>query len=87
MDKPYATILGKGSKIRTAYLMSGLVETQQKYITVFHGAKPDPDDYHHYPTGYRTDFLKLVRPAVMFHWIFIVTNGDMQKPVIGWNTV
>lgn len=47
-DKPYATILGKGSKIRTAYLMSGLVETLQKYMKVFHGAKPEPDDYLFY---------------------------------------
>jgi len=47
-DKPYATILGKGSKIRTAYLMSGLVETLQKYMKVFHGAKPDPNDYLFY---------------------------------------
>ena len=48
MDKPYATILGKGSKIRTVYLMSGLVETLQKYMKVFHGAKPDPDNYLFY---------------------------------------
>ena len=47
-DKPYATILGKGSKIRTAYLMSGLVEILQKYMKVFHGAKPDPNDYLFY---------------------------------------
>jgi site-specific recombinase XerD len=47
-DKPYATILGKGSKIRTAYLMSGLVEILQKYLKVFHAAKPDPDDYLFY---------------------------------------
>ena len=48
MDKPYATVLGKGSKIRTAFLMSGLVETLQKYIKVFHGAKPNPDDFLFY---------------------------------------
>jgi site-specific recombinase XerD len=47
-DKPYATILGKGSKIRTAYLMSGLVEILQKYLKVFHVAKPNPDDYLFY---------------------------------------
>ncbi len=47
-DKPYATILGKGSKIRTAYLMSGLVDILQKYMNVFHSAKPDPDDYLFY---------------------------------------
>jgi len=52
-DKPYATILGKGSKIRTAYLMSGLVATLQKYIKVFHGAKPDPDDYLFYSSWHR----------------------------------
>ncbi|MDR0794990.1 MAG: site-specific integrase [Tannerella sp.] len=48
VDKPYATILGKGSKIRTAYLMTKLVDTLQKYIKVFHGAKPEPDDYLFY---------------------------------------
>ena len=47
-DKPYATIVGKGSKIRTAYLMSGLVNILQKYIKSFHGAKPDPADYLFY---------------------------------------
>ncbi|MBI9064926.1 MAG: tyrosine-type recombinase/integrase [Marinilabiliaceae bacterium] len=49
-EKPYATILGKGSKIRTAYLMSGLVEILQKYMKVFHVAKPNPDDYLFYST-------------------------------------
>ena len=48
MDKPYATILGKGCKIRTAYLMSGLVDTLRKYIKVFHGANPNPNDYLFY---------------------------------------
>jgi len=47
-DKPSATIIGKGSKIRTAYLMSGLVEILQKYIKVFHGEKPNPDDFLFY---------------------------------------
>jgi site-specific recombinase XerD len=43
-EKPYATIIGKGSKIRTAYLMSGLVDILQKYMKVFHIAKPNPND-------------------------------------------
>lgn len=47
-DKPSATIIGKGSKIRTVYLMSGLVEILQKYIKVFHGDKPNPDDFLFY---------------------------------------
>ena len=48
MDKPYVTILGKGSKIRTAYLMSGLVDILRKYIRAFHGANPNPNDYLFY---------------------------------------
>jgi integrase/recombinase XerD len=47
-DKPYATILGKGSKIRTVYLMSGLVNIIQNYIKVFHVAQPNPDNYLFY---------------------------------------
>ena len=47
-DKPCVTILGKGSKIRTVYLVSGLVDVLRKYIKVFHGAKPDPKDYLFY---------------------------------------
>jgi len=50
---PYATIVGKGSKIRTVYLMSGLVDVLQKYIKVFHGAKPEPDDYLFYSSWHR----------------------------------
>ena len=49
-DKPYATILGKGSKIRTVYLMSGLVEILLKYMKVFHKGTPNPDDYLFYST-------------------------------------
>ena len=47
-DVPYATILGKGNKIRTAYLMTGLVDILKKYIKLFHGAKPEPADYLFY---------------------------------------
>ena len=47
-EKPYVTVIGKGSKIRSMYLMSGLVDTLQKYIAVFHGKNPNPDDYLFY---------------------------------------
>ena len=47
-DKPCVTVLGKGNKIRTLYLMSGLVDILRKYLKVFHGAKPDPNDYLFY---------------------------------------
>ncbi|MBK5203568.1 MAG: tyrosine-type recombinase/integrase [Prolixibacteraceae bacterium] len=47
-DMPYATILGKGNKIRTVYLMSGLVQILQKYMNMFHVAKPEPNEYLFY---------------------------------------
>lgn len=36
-DKPYITVIGKGSKIRSAYLMSGLVTTLKKTLVHFIG--------------------------------------------------
>jgi site-specific recombinase XerD len=47
-EKPYVTVIGKGSKIRSMYLMSGLVDTLKKYISVFHGENPEPEDYLFY---------------------------------------
>lgn len=47
-EKAYATVLGKGDKIRTVYLMTGLVEILEKYVRVFHGIHPNPDDYLFY---------------------------------------
>ncbi len=47
-DKPYITVIGKGSKIRTLYLMSGLVTTLKVYIKAFHGDTPKADDYMFY---------------------------------------
>jgi site-specific recombinase XerD len=62
-DKPYATILGKGRKIRTACLMPGLVEILRKYIKVFHGAKPGQDDYLFY-SSWHGQKSKLSQEAV-----------------------
>ena len=62
-DKPYATILGKGCKIRTAYLMSGLVEIIKKYMKVFHVVKPNPDDYLFY-SSWRGQKAKLSQEAI-----------------------
>lgn len=47
-EKPYVTVIGKGSKIRSLYLMSGLVDTLRKYISVFHGENPRSDDFLFY---------------------------------------
>lgn len=47
-EKPSITVIGKGCKIRSLYLMSGLVETLKRYIAVFHGDAPIASDYLFY---------------------------------------
>lgn len=62
-DRPYATIIGKGNKIRTLYLLPKAVAHIKKYLTEFHGEKPDPEAYLFYSrnTGL---YGKLTQPAV-----------------------
>ena len=62
-NKPYITVIGKGSKIRSAYLMSGLVTTLKKYIGTFHGEEPNPDDYLFY-SSWHGEKAKLSQKAV-----------------------
>jgi len=47
-EKPNVTIIGKGSKIRTLYLLSKAVSHLKKYIKEFHGNTPDKDAYVFY---------------------------------------
>ncbi len=47
-QKPNITIVGKGSKIRTMYLLSKTVSHLKKYIKEFHGNTPDKDAYVFY---------------------------------------
>jgi len=47
-QKPYATIIGKGSKIRTLYLLSKAVAHLKKYLKEFHGDIPNPEAYVFY---------------------------------------
>jgi len=46
--KPYATITGKGDKIRTLYLLPKAAAHLRAYIIDFHGASPKPDSYVFY---------------------------------------
>lgn len=46
--KPYATIIGKGNKIRTLYLLPKTVAHLKKYLKEFHTDMPDPDAYVFY---------------------------------------
>ncbi len=46
--KPYATVIGKGNKIRTLYLLPKTVAHIQKYLNEFHGERPDGEAYLFY---------------------------------------
>ena len=46
--KPYATIIGKGDKIRTLYLLPKAVAHLRAYIADFHGTGSRPDSYVFY---------------------------------------
>jgi site-specific recombinase XerD len=41
--KPYVTVIGKGDKIRTLYLLPKVVAHLEKYIAEHHGVLPDPN--------------------------------------------
>ena len=62
-DKPYATIIGKGNKIRTLYLLPKSVSHLKKYLKEFHGENPNPEAYVFYSrnTGI---YGKLTQPAI-----------------------
>ena len=48
VEKPNATIIGKGSKIRTLYLLPKAVAHLKKYLKEFHGDTPNPGTYIFY---------------------------------------
>lgn len=47
-EKPNVTIVGKGSKIRTLYLLPKAVAHLKKYLKEFHGDSPNPEAYVFY---------------------------------------
>jgi len=47
-EKPSVTIIGKGNKIRTLYLLSKAVAHLKKYLKEFHGGTPNPTSYVFY---------------------------------------
>lgn len=61
--KPYITVIGKGTKIRTIGLLPKAVSHLKKYLAEFHGESPDPEAYVFYSrnTGI---YGKLTQPAV-----------------------
>ena len=47
-EKPNVTVIGKGSKIRTMYLLPKAVAHLKKYLKEFHGDPPNLEDYVFY---------------------------------------
>lgn len=47
-EKPSVTIIGKGNKIRTLYLLPKAVAHLKKYLKEFHGNTPNPEAYVFY---------------------------------------
>ena len=42
-DKPYISIMGKGAKYRSAFLLPRATELTRAYIREVHGSNPDPE--------------------------------------------
>jgi site-specific recombinase XerC len=47
-NDPYVNIVGKGNKIRSPFLMGGIVKQLRIYISAFHGDNPRPEDFLFY---------------------------------------
>jgi len=62
-DKPNATIIGKGNKVRTLYLLPKAAAHLRKYMKEFHGADPNPESYVFYSRNTGTTG-KLTQPAI-----------------------
>ena len=63
VEKPNATIIGKGSKIRTLYLLPKAVSHLKKYQKEFHGDSPNPEAYVFYSRN-AGQHGKMSQPAV-----------------------
>jgi len=61
--KPYITIIGKGQKTRTLYLLPKAVAHIKKYICEVHGASADPEAYLFY-SRVGGPYGKLTAPAL-----------------------
>lgn len=62
-EHPYISIVGKGNKIRTIYLLPKVVSHLKKYIDEFHGSNPEPEAYLFYSRNTGV-FGKLTQPAI-----------------------
>lgn len=79
-SKPYATIIGKGNKVRTLYLLPKVVAHLEKYIVEFHPTQLDPDSYVFYSRIKGTS-TKMTQPAIAkrLHKYAAVANGECPE--------
>lgn len=63
LSKPYISIMGKGHKRRTLYLMPKVVAHLKKYIEEYHGKSPEPGSYLFYSRNIGTSG-KLTQAAI-----------------------
>ena len=63
LRKPYVSIIGKGHKRRTLYLMPKVVAHLKKYIEEYHGKTPDPNSYLFYSRNIGVSG-KMTQPAI-----------------------
>ncbi|MBW8382542.1 MAG: site-specific integrase [Youngiibacter sp.] len=61
--KPSATIIGKGNKVRTLYLLPKTVAYLNKYMKQFHGIDPNPESFVFYSRNTGPEG-KLTQPAI-----------------------
>jgi len=61
--KPYVTVVGKGEKTRTLYLLPRAVSHIQKYVLEEHGNSADPEAYLFY-SRVGGKYTKLTEPAI-----------------------
>jgi len=59
--KPFVTVIGKGNKVRTLYLLPRVVAYLKKYLQEFHGDSPKSEDYVFYS---RNSGGKMSQPAI-----------------------
>ena len=62
-EKSYATIIGKGGKVRTLYILPKAAAYLEKYQNMFHGKSPDPDRYVFFSRNH-DGMQKMTQPAI-----------------------
>jgi site-specific recombinase XerD len=62
-ERSHATIIGKGNKVRTLYILPKAAAYLEKYRETFHGESPEPDRYVFYSRNHGGT-QKMTQPAI-----------------------